>query len=238
MEDWRASAKGVNSSLSLTAGAAGPRLFTIHQIDANTNNLPKAHTWWVPPVCWRTRSRKSILLNLSFLFSFNRIDIPPYEGYDKLYDKLLTAIEETCGFAVEWDALRSIRAACSLPLLSFMLFPLLFDQLLLHSFSTHFFVVVVVFQGQIQNKTWVSRVCIQNNKVLNHLISSQFIKQVSVSFNFFFFFFFFPVESASLAVELILCYWILNTAGSHFLPLVTNQTSRYCHPSDYRVQNA
>lgn len=29
------------------AGAAGPRLFTIHQIDANTNNLPKAHTWYV-----------------------------------------------------------------------------------------------------------------------------------------------------------------------------------------------
>ncbi|KAJ8283657.1 hypothetical protein COCON_G00025070 [Conger conger] len=58
-------------------GAAGPRLFTIHQIDASTNNLPKAHT------------------------CFNRIDIPPYENYDKLYDKLLTAIEETCGFAVE-----------------------------------------------------------------------------------------------------------------------------------------
>ncbi|CAH2291957.1 E3 ubiquitin- ligase SMURF2 [Pelobates cultripes] len=58
-------------------GAAGPRLFTIHQIDANTNNLPKAHT------------------------CFNRIDIPPYENYDKLYEKLLTAIEETCGFAVE-----------------------------------------------------------------------------------------------------------------------------------------
>ncbi|NXA23414.1 SMUF2 ligase, partial [Ibidorhyncha struthersii] len=33
--------------------------------------------------------------------SFNRIDIPPYESYDKLYEKLLTAIEETCGFAVE-----------------------------------------------------------------------------------------------------------------------------------------
>uniref|UniRef100_A0A8C8IKU1 HECT-type E3 ubiquitin transferase n=1 Tax=Oncorhynchus tshawytscha TaxID=74940 RepID=A0A8C8IKU1_ONCTS len=58
-------------------GAAGPRLFTIHQIDANTNNLPKAHT------------------------CFNRIDVPAYEQYDKLYDKLLTAIEETCGFAVE-----------------------------------------------------------------------------------------------------------------------------------------
>lgn len=37
-----------------------------------------------------------------FFPSFNRIDIPPYEHYDKLYDKLLTAIEETCGFAVEW----------------------------------------------------------------------------------------------------------------------------------------
>uniref|UniRef100_A0A8C5E1L1 HECT-type E3 ubiquitin transferase n=1 Tax=Gouania willdenowi TaxID=441366 RepID=A0A8C5E1L1_GOUWI len=53
-------------------GAAGPRLFTIHQIDARR--------------CFT---------------GFNRIDIPPYEHYDKLYDKLLTAIEETCGFAVE-----------------------------------------------------------------------------------------------------------------------------------------
>ncbi|KAH0508348.1 E3 ubiquitin-protein ligase SMURF2 [Microtus ochrogaster] len=61
----------------LEVSAAGPRLFTIHQIDACTNNLPKAHT------------------------CFNRIDIPPYESYEKLYEKLLTAIEETCGFAVE-----------------------------------------------------------------------------------------------------------------------------------------
>lgn len=29
----------------ICAGAAGPRLFTIHQIDASPNNLPKAHTW-------------------------------------------------------------------------------------------------------------------------------------------------------------------------------------------------
>lgn len=42
------------------------------------------------------------LSHFSVLYSFNRIDIPPYEHYDKLYDKLLTAIEETCGFAVEW----------------------------------------------------------------------------------------------------------------------------------------
>ncbi|MGH0192301.1 UNVERIFIED_CONTAM: hypothetical protein FKN15_007679 [Acipenser sinensis] len=33
--------------------------------------------------------------------SFNRIDVPPYESYEKLYEKLLTAIEETCGFFVE-----------------------------------------------------------------------------------------------------------------------------------------
>lgn len=39
-----------NHLLSLilgSTGAAGPRLFTIHLIDANTDNLPKAHTWYV-----------------------------------------------------------------------------------------------------------------------------------------------------------------------------------------------
>lgn len=64
-------------ALQGSTGAAGPRLFTIHLIDANTDNLPKAHT------------------------CFNRIDIPPYETYEKLNDKLTQAIEETCGFAVE-----------------------------------------------------------------------------------------------------------------------------------------
>lgn len=64
-------------ALQGSTGAAGPRLFTIHLIDASTDNLPKAHT------------------------CFNRIDIPPYESYDKLYEKLTQAIEETCGFAVE-----------------------------------------------------------------------------------------------------------------------------------------
>ncbi|XP_016324228.1 E3 ubiquitin-protein ligase SMURF1-like isoform X3 [Sinocyclocheilus anshuiensis] len=64
-------------ALQGSTGSAGPRLFTIHLIDANTDNLPKAHT------------------------CFNRIDIPPYESYEKLYEKLLTAVEETCGFAVE-----------------------------------------------------------------------------------------------------------------------------------------
>lgn len=64
-------------ALQGSTGNAGPRLFTIHQVDANTDNLPKAHT------------------------CFNRIDIPPYENYEKLYSKLTCAVEETCGFAVE-----------------------------------------------------------------------------------------------------------------------------------------
>lgn len=54
---------------------------------------------------------------LSYSFSFNRIDIPPYESYEKLYEKLLTAVEETCGFAVEWTiALSSQPAMAANPL--------------------------------------------------------------------------------------------------------------------------
>lgn len=42
-----------------------------------SENLPKAHT------------------------CFNRIDLPPYESYSKMLEKLTQAVEETCGFAVE-----------------------------------------------------------------------------------------------------------------------------------------
>ncbi|XP_060521947.1 E3 ubiquitin-protein ligase SMURF2 [Cylas formicarius] len=64
-------------ALQGSTGAAGPRLFTIHCIDCPPQNLPKAHT------------------------CFNRIDVPPYESYQALLDKLTQAVEETCGFAVE-----------------------------------------------------------------------------------------------------------------------------------------
>ncbi|KAK7790386.1 hypothetical protein R5R35_006760 [Gryllus longicercus] len=64
-------------ALQGSTGAAGPRLFTIHVIDAPVENLPKAHT------------------------CFNRIDIPQYESYQRMYEKLTQAVEETCGFAVE-----------------------------------------------------------------------------------------------------------------------------------------
>lgn len=65
-------------ALQGSTGAAGPRLFTIHCVDVPPQNLPKAHT------------------------CFNRIDIPPYDSYQVLLDKLTQAVEETCGFAVEW----------------------------------------------------------------------------------------------------------------------------------------
>lgn len=64
-------------ALQGSTGAAGPRLFTLHLIDAPTNNLPKAHT------------------------CFNRLDLPAYETHVKMLDKLTQAVEETCGFAVE-----------------------------------------------------------------------------------------------------------------------------------------
>ena len=60
-----------------STGSAGPRLFTIHLIEASKDNLPKAHT------------------------CFNRIDIPPYETYERLYEKLTQAIELTSGFTIE-----------------------------------------------------------------------------------------------------------------------------------------
>ncbi|XP_055533569.1 E3 ubiquitin-protein ligase SMURF1 [Wyeomyia smithii] len=61
-----------------STGAVGPRLFTIHlTADAPLQNLPKAHT------------------------CFNRIDLPMYDSYQLMYDKLTQAVEETCGFAVE-----------------------------------------------------------------------------------------------------------------------------------------
>ena len=64
-------------ALQGSTGAAGPRLFTLHLIEAPTENLPKAHT------------------------GFNRLDLPPYPTREKMREKLTQAVEETCGFAVE-----------------------------------------------------------------------------------------------------------------------------------------
>lgn len=59
-------------------------------------------------ILWHRQNLFSFTDGTMFLFpSFNRIDIPPYESYEKLYEKLLTAVEETCGFAVEWTVAAS-----------------------------------------------------------------------------------------------------------------------------------
>lgn len=38
---------------------------------------------------------------LIVLFSFNRLDLPPYKSYEQLKEKMLFAIEETEGFGQE-----------------------------------------------------------------------------------------------------------------------------------------
>lgn len=37
--------------------------------------------------------------NRFYFYSFNRIDLPPYESYQQLRDKLIKAIEGSQGFA-------------------------------------------------------------------------------------------------------------------------------------------
>uniref|UniRef100_A0A8C8REM9 E3 ubiquitin-protein ligase n=1 Tax=Pelusios castaneus TaxID=367368 RepID=A0A8C8REM9_9SAUR len=54
-------------------GSNGPQLFTVEQW-GTPEKLPRAHT------------------------CFNRLDLPPYESYEDLWDKLLIAIENTQGF--------------------------------------------------------------------------------------------------------------------------------------------
>lgn len=55
-------------------GSNGPQMFTIEKW-GNTDNFPRAHT------------------------CFNRLDLPPYESYLQLKDKLVKAIEGSQGFA-------------------------------------------------------------------------------------------------------------------------------------------
>lgn len=38
---------------------------------------------------------------VTLVCSFNRIDLPPYDSYQLLYEKLTIAVEQTIGFHVE-----------------------------------------------------------------------------------------------------------------------------------------
>lgn len=42
-----------------------------------------------------------LIVLLSSLNSFNRLDLPPYKSYEQLKEKLLYAVEETEGFGQE-----------------------------------------------------------------------------------------------------------------------------------------
>ena len=80
-------------ALQGSTGAAGPRLFTLHLVDVDVKNLPKAHT------CFN----RSVVLS-TFLDTNTpllRLDLPPYPSEEIMCDKLTQAVEETCGFAVE-----------------------------------------------------------------------------------------------------------------------------------------
>lgn len=82
-------------------GVCYTQLHTHTRMHVHAHNM---HTIFIMIMEINTFLNRSFAHMNSFSFSsFNRIDIPPYESYDKLYDKLLTAIEETCGFAVEWE---------------------------------------------------------------------------------------------------------------------------------------
>lgn len=38
---------------------------------------------------------------------FNRLDLPPYQSFSMLYEKMLTAVEETSTFGLEWSLISS-----------------------------------------------------------------------------------------------------------------------------------
>jgi hypothetical protein len=73
-------------------GSSGPQLFTIEKWGDRTK-LPRAHTWFVIFDCF------TIIIYLFFnSSSFNRIDLPPYESYQELRQKLIQAMEMSEAF--------------------------------------------------------------------------------------------------------------------------------------------
>ncbi|KAF7244003.1 E3 ubiquitin-protein ligase NEDD4-like [Varanus komodoensis] len=76
-------------------GSNGPQLFTIEQW-GSPDKLPRAHTWESSGL-----SEYSCVImtpSVHFHFSFNRLDLPPYESFEELREKLLMAVENAQGF--------------------------------------------------------------------------------------------------------------------------------------------
>jgi len=95
-------------------GMNGVQKFQIHRDDRSTDRLPSAHTWYVDSMerVWRmyrqrkkckrvfvwdgdrTRDLQGGSSFCSTQFSFNQLDLPAYETYDKLRQMMLLAFRE------------------------------------------------------------------------------------------------------------------------------------------------
>ena len=75
-------------------GSSGPQLFTIERWGDRTK-LPRAHTWFVVS-CWSSFDDASTPYWICS--SFNRLDLPPYENYQELRQKLTQAMEMSEAF--------------------------------------------------------------------------------------------------------------------------------------------
>lgn len=79
-------------------GSNGPQMFTIEKW-GTPENYPRAHTWYSMSLCFVIVASNSLCVVFYIVFSFNRLDLPPYESYGQLKDKLVQAIEGSQGFA-------------------------------------------------------------------------------------------------------------------------------------------
>lgn len=77
-------------------GSDGPRRFTVEK-SGDPAALPKSHTWYV----FQFFLKNCIQIANMIVFSFNRLDLPPYKTHDALEHKLSIAVEETLGFGQE-----------------------------------------------------------------------------------------------------------------------------------------
>lgn len=82
---------------------------------------------------------------------FNRLDLPPYPSYSMLYEKLLTAVEETSTFGLEWGGSGTSGVSLAVD----VTFPLQHHLILV----SHFF----IFENKTKkkNQDW-QKLCMKN----------------------------------------------------------------------------
>jgi E3 ubiquitin-protein ligase NEDD4 len=84
---------------SPSTGSNGPQPFCIEKV-GDHKMLPRSHTWYVAfPKMPHNRVSQSPVCHHTG--SFNRLDLPPYNSFEELKEKLTRAIEETEGFGLE-----------------------------------------------------------------------------------------------------------------------------------------